>query len=215
MFSGSVLFDIIISGQGGHGSSPHLLRDPITPAAFIHAQLHAVKSRTIDSKKNCVLSVGHFRSGHTHNVFPDQAIMQGTIRYFDKETCEEIKKRIREISEAGATAHHCTAEVKITDLYPPTVNHKVEAEHVTRVATKYLPEGYCLDQDLPLNCSEDFSFFLHEKPGAFIFIGTGKPGEKRKTLHTSTYDFNDNVMATGAYIYLRLVEDRLGVKLLD
>jgi len=214
MFSGSVIVEITIKGQGGHGSSPHLLRDPITPAAYIHTQLHAIKSRTVDSKKTFVFTICHFRSGHTFNVFPDSAFLQGTIRYYDMETADIVKKRIKEIAEAGAEAHQCTADVNLIDLYPPTVNHKEQADHVTRVATKCLPAGYCTDQDLPLTASEDFSYYLHERPGAFIFIGSGKPGEKMKTLHTSTYDFNDNVMATGAYVYLKLVEDRLGVKLL-
>jgi hypothetical protein len=34
------------------------------------------------------------------------------------------------------------------------------------------------------------------------------------TLHTSTYDYNDNMIASGAYFYIKIVEDRLGVKIL-
>jgi len=34
------------------------------------------------------------------------------------------------------------------------------------------------------------------------------------TLHTSTYDFNDNLMATGAFFFLRIVEDRLGISVI-
>ncbi len=46
-------------------------------------------------------------------------------------------------------------------------------------------------------------------------FGTAKPGEKQKVLHTSTYDYNDNLIPTGAYFYLRLVEGRLGAHILD
>ena len=31
-----------------------------------------------------------------------------------------------------------------------------------------------------------------------------------KTLHTSNYNFNDNLIATGGYFFIRIVEDRLG-----
>jgi len=34
------------------------------------------------------------------------------------------------------------------------------------------------------------------------------------TLHTSTYDYNDDLIPTGAYFFLRIVEDRLGVQIL-
>lgn len=45
-------------------------------------------------------------------------------------------------------------------------------------------------------------------------LGTKKAGEPTKVLHTSTYDYNDSVIGSGAYMYLRLVEDRLSIKIL-
>ena len=44
-------------------------------------------------------------------------------------------------------------------------------------------------------------------------MGTKKPGTKPITLHTSDYDFNDDMVATGGFFWVRLIEDRLGVKL--
>ena len=40
--------------------------------------------------------------------------------------------------------------------------------------------------------SEDFSYMLKEKPGAYIWLGAGNPGEG-KMLHNSYYDFNDEI----------------------
>ena len=40
-----------------------------------------------------------------------------------------------------------------------------------------------------------------------------KPGTNPGTLHTSDYNFNDDMIATAGYFYIRLIEDRLGVKL--
>ena len=42
-----------------------------------------------------------------------------------------------------------------------------------------------------------------------------KEGEKLKTLHTSNYNYNDDLIATGAYFFLRIVEDRLGCKIFE
>ncbi len=69
-------------------------------------------------------------------------------------------------------------------------------------------------EDLPLSASEDFSFFLKEKPGCFFALGTLKPGNKIYTLHSSDYNFNDDMVATGGYFWVKLVEDRLDVKLM-
>ena len=45
-------------------------------------------------------------------------------------------------------------------------------------------------------------------------MGTKKPGSIPRTLHTSDYDFNDDLVATGGYFWVRLAEDRLGVNLI-
>ena len=50
--------------------------------------------------------------------------------------------------------------------------------------------------------SEDFSYMLEARPGAYLFLGTG-PGAG---LHHSAYDFNDEAAPIGASFFARLVE---------
>lgn len=64
-----------------------------------------------------------------------------------------------------------------------------------------------------MTAAEDFSYFIEKVPGCFFALGIGKEGEKLKTLHTSDYNYNDELIATGAYFFLRIVEDRLKIKL--
>ena len=54
----------------------------------------------------------------------------------------------------------------------------------------------------PLLGGEDFSYMLEARPGAFIFIGNGDTAG----LHTSTYDFNDDIIPAGSSYWARLVE---------
>lgn len=49
-FAASTIVNIKIIGQGGHGSSPHKLRDPINAATAVHQALNSIKSRNIDSR---------------------------------------------------------------------------------------------------------------------------------------------------------------------
>ena len=46
-------------------------------------------------------------------------------------------------------------------------------------------------------------------------LGTLKPGQVAKTLHSSDYDFNDDMVGTGGYFWVKIIEDRLNVKLID
>jgi hippurate hydrolase len=84
---------------------------------------------------------------------------------------------------------------------------------VRRVALKYFGKDKVKEEGLPLTASEDFSYFLQEKPGCFFIFGTKKAGENY-VLHTSHYDYNDSVIGTCAYFYVRLVEDRLNVSII-
>ena len=108
----------------------------------------------------------------------------------------------------------CRAEVEDIVLYPPVINHALEASHIERLAKKWFGEEHFTSLELPLSCSEDFSYFIQHRPGAMFALGTMKPNETAKTLHTSTYDFNDNMIASGGYFYIRIAEDRLGIKVL-
>ena len=109
---------------------------------------------------------------------------------------------------------NCTADLQIIRQYPSVVNHPTEAEHVRRLALKWFGPQHVTDEDLPMTVSEDFSYFLLEKPGCFFMLGTLKEGDEPITLHTNTYNFNDDMLASGGYFWVRIIEDRLNVKLL-
>ena len=57
----------------------------------------------------------------------------------------------------------------------------------------------------PMMGSEDFSYFLKEVPGAFAWIGNGNSA----SLHNPNYDFDDNILCTGASFLATLAEDYL------
>lgn len=109
----------------------------------------------------------------------------------------------------------CKVEVKINDLYPPTINHAKETAHIRRLGEKWFGPEHVSDADLPAMASEDFSYFIQERPGCFFALGTLKPGQVPRTLHHSDYNFNDDMVATGGYFWTRLIEDRLNVTLVD
>ena len=89
--------------------------------------------------------------------------------------------------------------------YPPTINTVHEAEFCARVAGEVCgPDQVAVDIK-PSMGAEDFSFFLQEKPGCYIWLGNG-PGEGGCTLHNPRYDFNDEAIPFGVAYWVRLVE---------
>ena len=67
--------------------------------------------------------------------------------------------------------------------------------------------------------SEDFSFMLQVKPGAYLRLGQGEQipdgdgasvgGPGSRFLHNSCYDFNDSVLPLGAALFAGIVERSL------
>lgn len=136
------------------------------------------------------------------------------MRLYDTALKEKMKERITKVATSIAKAHECKAVCNIFEKYPAVINHATEANHIVRLAKKHLGEDNFSTLDLPLSAGEDFAYFLQHRPGCFYTLGTMKEGEKLKTLHTSNYDYNDDLIATGAYFYLRIVEDRLDLTIL-
>ena len=58
-------------------------------------------------------------------------------------------------------------------------------------------------KETPTMGSEDFSYMLKEKPGAYIWLGAGEDAEK---LHSPYYDFNDELLPIGAEYWANLAE---------
>jgi len=53
---------------------------------------------------------------------------------------------------------------------------------------------------------EDFSYLLNEKPGSYLYIGQ-KDEKHKASLHTTKYDFNDNLLPIGVNYWVNLVKE--------
>ena len=203
MLASADAIEIKVTGKGGHGGSgPHKAIDSILIGAQIVNALQSIVARNVDPLQSAVISICAFNGGTAFNVIPDAVEMKGTVRTLDPEIRDLVEKRIAEVADATARAYGGSAETIYTRMYPVTVNHAREAAFAAEVARDISGTERVDERALPRMGGEDFSFMLEERPGAFVFLGTG-PGNE---LHHSAYRFNDNVLATGASFWVRLVE---------
>ncbi len=200
-------FDIIVKGKGGHAASPHLAIDPVVISAQVISAVQTIISRSTDPVDKALISITKINAGTAYNVIDDQVKMGGTIRTFRKETRSYIEKRLREICNGIAEAHG--AEIKIQfDLinkYPPTINSKKESIFAANVAKDLVGEEKVITDIDPSMGGEDFSYLLEEKPGTYLYLGQGDDNHKAH-LHTTKYDFNDNLLPVGVNFWVELVK---------
>ena len=200
-------FDIIVKGKGGHAAIPQLSIDPIIVASQIVNAIQTIISRSTDPVDKALISITKINGGTAYNVIDDEVKLGGTIRTFKKETRSFIGKRIEEISTGIAKSHGADAKVQfdLVNKYPPTINHKNQSIFASKVAKDLVGDTNVITDIDPSMGGEDFSFLLNEKPGAYLYIGQ-KDKNHSAHLHTTKYDFNDNLSPIGVNYWVKLVQ---------
>ncbi|MFK7861294.1 MAG: M20 aminoacylase family protein [Granulosicoccus sp.] len=199
-------FDIVVEGLGGHAAMPHLCTDSVVVASHIVLALQSIVSRGVSPTDPLVVSVTTMEvDGSAYNVIPQTVRMKGTLRAFEEPVRTEAKERLIDIVLKSAAVFGAAAQVDYRDGYPATVNHDKQTDFVVNVARE-LVGGDKVDADTqPTMGSEDFSYMLNERPGAFIFMGNGASAG----LHHPDYDFNDDAISTGCQYWMKLVSSAM------
>ena len=197
-------FEIEIIGKGAHGAMPSNSIDPILCGSAIVQNLQHIVSRNSNPKETLVITVASFHSGNANNVIPKTAKLNGTIRYYNDEIGKMVRKRFYEVVNNTCQTFGAKPEISFKKGYPATVNHKKQSLFAYNVAKKVSGKNSSNNQT-PMMGSEDFSYFLKQVPGAFAWIGNGKSA----SLHNPKYDFDDNILCTGASFLATLAEEYL------
>lgn len=92
--AGADTFRIVVKGRQTHGAMPWLGVEPIVVGAQIVVAVQTIPSRQIDVTKGpSVLTIGTFNGGNRQNIIPETVEMQGTLRTFDSDTRDFIRRR--------------------------------------------------------------------------------------------------------------------------
>ncbi|VEA73640.1 Uncharacterized hydrolase YxeP [Serratia rubidaea] len=193
---------ITLHGKGGHAARPHLAVDPLVAASSLVMALQTVVARNIDPTEAAVVTIGSLHAGHAANVIPQSATMELSVRSFNPQVREQLKQRISELAQQHAAGYGARAEVDILPGYPVLINHPQETEFARQVATELLGEQQVVAPFPAIAGSEDFAYYLQQRPGCFMRLGNGDSA----MLHNAAYDFNDANLTIGAAYWARLTE---------
>jgi amidohydrolase len=199
-------FRITVRGRGGHGAVPHKTIDPIVTSAQIVGGLQTIVSRSLEPVAAGVISVCTIHGGTTSNVIPDEVVMEGTTRYFDKKIQTLIRSRMEEVVRGICAAAGAEHSLEYSEGYIPLVNDPEKVVFLKQIVGSYLGEQAWIP-DLPqVMGAEDFAFYLAKVPGVFLRLGLGEdwPG-----LHSAAFDFNDQAIEAGITVMSALALETL------
>ena len=137
-------FDIHIKGRGGHGAMPHETADPVIAAVGIVQAIQSIVSRNHKAIDDLVVSVTQIHAGSAHNVIPDTAYINGTVRTFDPQVQAMVMRRMAEIVAGQAASFGVEAVLDYQTGDPATVND---------TALSRCRRGSCTDTETPCSAT--------------------------------------------------------------
>jgi amidohydrolase len=174
--------DVTFYGIGGHGSSPHLAKDPIVMAAAAIMQYQVIVSRAIDPQNAAVLTVGSVQSGIDNNVIPGSALLKLNLRWFKESDRDLMIKGINQVDSSIAIAYNLPK-----DLYPkttlkgmayPLVNNEELSKKINNALAQIIPLERNITNLPAVMGSEDFHHLVihnSKKVYDYMLVGIANP----------------------------------------
>ena len=209
MMAGAAFWDLDIHGKGGHGARPESTVDPVVVGAQIVTAYQSIVARNVAPIDTAVVSTTGFDAGQAYNVIPERVHLRGTVRTYKVETMQLVRDRMQALATAIAAGFGATAELHWNEITVPVINTPEQTTAIADAAAELVGEAHVERNKAPVMGSEDFSYMLQERPGAYIIVSNGEGQMGGCEVHNPKYDFNDTAIPYGAGILAAIVEKQL------
>jgi amidohydrolase len=187
---------------------PHQTVDAVVTGASLVGALQTIVSRSVDPINPAVVTIGSFQAGTTGNVIAEQAVLNGTVRTFNNEVRQHIRNRMESIISHTAAMFGAQIELEYREGYPTVINDESEAVRFEAVAKQLFGEDGTLQSEL-IMAGEDFSYYLQQKKGFFMFVGAGNDEcGASYAHHHPKFDIDERSMLNSARLLIGMAEHR-------
>jgi amidohydrolase len=204
-------FRVVITGKGGHGSSPHKSIDAVVVAADFITSLQTVVSRRVSPVESVVVSIGRIVGGERSNIIAERVEMEGTMRTKTAEMRRRVPAMIAKILRATCSGYGARGEFRLIKGYPPVFCDPGLSGLVTSACSDILGRSKTVTSPGLEMGGEDFAYYAERVPGVMVFLGVGSRAKgEPHFLHHSKFDIDEKALKVGvaalaysAYRYLK------------
>jgi amidohydrolase len=195
-------FRVEVEGRASHAAVPDAGIDPVVASAHIVTALQTIVSRNVSPLESAVISVTQLHGGTAWNIIPDRAMLEGTIRTFDRSVRARVLERFGQVAQGVASAFGARAAIRWIEGPPPVDNDARLAKLAADIAAGL---GLKAVVPVPSPAGEDFAVYQEHVPGLFVFAGTNGPQE----WHHPKFDVDERALAPTAAFFAALAERAL------
>lgn len=206
-FAAVVTFKITLKGKGCHAAYPQLGIDPIIMQTEVIQAFQTIITRKLPPLDKAVISVTQVHSGTTHNIIPDKAYLEGTIRYYAPETKQLIKSEMTRILDCVTSRHQGGYEFDFIEEYETVSNSPSAFEYFKDVAISTHGENSFIELDKPSMGGEDFYRYVNLSQGCIAWLGTKKDETTGFGLHHPKFNLDEDALIYGTTQLINLIVD--------
>lgn len=192
-------FKISIVGKGSHGAYPHTAHDPIYAGVLIYTQFMELIAREKDPNKVATLTFGQFSAGTNSNIIPNECVMQGTLRTYNPEVREYMKKRMNETFKAVETLTNTSITVDYFSGVPSLYSDPELTEFFAQTIKTNMPELKAI-KDNKIMASEDMACIAEKVKTTYLMLNMKTKGCDA-AHHNPKVIFNEDALKYGTAIF--------------
>lgn len=204
IFAGLGEIKYTISGAGGHGARPDLVRDPIKATCDLVMHLSAIPSNFHNVLDNVAVTTCMIEAGNRINIFPTNAKIGGTYRYFKPDSNDKLRATIERVVKGIEDIHNVTITSTTSPEHdlPPIYNTR-EYIDVARSLVSDI-EGLELSSQVdPISASDNFGFMVKQYTGFYGILGGGKHNTTVYPHHHPKFDIDEDALLYGSEFMAR------------
>lgn len=190
-------FSVTIHGKSSHAAKPDSGIDAVVMGAQFVEAIQNIVSRETSPLKSAVITIGTFHAGTRYNIIAEQCVLEGTCRTLNEDVRANTEKRLQNILDGICLMHGVKGELNYQRGYMAVDNDAEMTEQIKQAAVHLFGAEAVEEIKEPSMCAEDFAFYLKERPGAFVWLGTGTD-EQKYPLHNSRFDVDEDILWRGA-----------------
>ena len=192
-------FELTVHGKSAHASTPQMGIDAIVVSAELITMVQSIITRDVDPHQDALLTLGKICGGTAHNVIAEEVKISGTLRTLSDTLFDTLIHKVSALIRGLEVATGAAIRLEQKVYYPVVRNPRPLVERLYGVLDS-MDDTELVE---PVMAAEDFAEYQRCVPGVFFFLGVAG-GRGGAPLHSPGFDFDEDVLLTGAEVYRRL-----------